>query len=71
MYAGIAGGVLGVIVALSHGYLRRAIANVLACSATGRRRDQAGTGMTLGTPQVSTSGLRIPILVGVMVTLWL
>src|SRR5688500_13461019 len=28
MYAGIAGGVLGLIVALAHGYLRRAITNV-------------------------------------------
>jgi prepilin peptidase CpaA len=72
MYAGIAGGVLGLMVALAHGYVRQAIANV---------RSMLGfwavvgvgpvPGMTLESSKAPRLAYAIPILAGTMVTLWL
>ncbi len=72
MYAGICGGVLGLIVALAHGYVRRAIANVkqmLGFWATVGL--QPVPGMTLETSSSPRLAFAIPILAGTMVTLWL
>ena len=72
MYAGIAGGVFGVIVALSHGYLGRAIANVRGIlgywAITGIK---PVPGMTLDSSKSPRLAFAIPILAGTMVTLWL
>ena len=72
IYAGIAGGVIGLAVALAHGYLRTALANVSAIfgywSTVGIK---AVPGLTLESSQSPRVAYAIPILVGTMVTLWL
>ena len=72
MYAGIAGGVLGLVVALTHGYLKRAIANVSQIfgywAVAGLK---PVPGMTLETSKSPRLAFAIPILAGTMVTLWL
>ena len=72
MYAGIAGGVIGVAVALAHGYLRRAIANISMIfgywAAVGVK---PVPGMTLESSASPRLAFAIPILAGTMVTLWL
>jgi prepilin peptidase CpaA len=72
MYAGIAGGVLGLFVAVSHGYLRQAVVNIGGMfrfwSIFG---PQSVPGMTLESSAAPRLAYAIPILVGTMVTLWL
>jgi len=72
MYAGIAGGVLGLVVALTHGYLKRAIANVSQIfgywAVAGLK---PVPGMTLETSKSPRLAFAIPIFAGTMVTLWL
>jgi hypothetical protein len=72
MYAGICGGVLGLIVALTHGYVRRAITNVRHMlgywAAVGFK---PVPGMTLDSSASPRLAFAIPILAGTMVTLWL
>jgi len=72
MYAGIAGGVLGLMVAVSHGYVRRAVANVSTIfgywAVAGLK---PVPGMTLETSKSPRLAFAIPILAGTMVTLWL
>jgi prepilin peptidase CpaA len=72
MYAGIAGGVLGLIVALAHGYLRRAFKNasniLLYWAYVGVR---PVPGMTLESSTSPRLAFAIPILAGTMVMLWL
>jgi prepilin peptidase CpaA len=72
MYAGICGGVLGLIVALAHGYLRRAIANVKHMigywAVVGL---EPVPGLTLESSSSPRLAFAIPILAGTMVTLWL
>jgi len=71
IYSGIAGGVLGIAVAVSRGYLRTALRNVCGAFAYWYR---AGLGPVPGLTLDSTSAPRlayaIPIFVGAMVTLW-
>jgi prepilin peptidase CpaA len=72
IYAGIAGGVLGLFVALAHGYLKTAISNVSAMfgywSSVGIK---AVPGLTLESSKSPRVAYAIPILVGTVVTLWL
>ena len=71
VYAGLAGGVLGVAVAVSRGYLRTAMSNVVMMfSYWGRVGMKPVPGLTLesaGTPRLAYA---IPILVGTVATLW-
>ena len=72
IYAGIAGGVIGLAVALSKGYLRTALANISRMfsywSTAGLK---AVPGLTLESSTSPRVAFAIPILVGTMVTLWL
>jgi prepilin peptidase CpaA len=72
IYAGLAGGVMGVIVAASHGYLRTAIANVSAMfgywSTVGIK---SVPGLTLESSASPRLAYAIPVLVGTLVTIWL
>ena len=72
IFSSMAGGVLAVVVALSHGYLRQAIRNIWLLLAHWRV-----SGLT-PLPEVSldTTGAprlpyAVPILTGLLVTLWL
>lgn len=71
VYTGIAGGVLGVLVALSRGYLKTAMRNMLGALQYWR---VAGIGPVPGLTLESGSAPRlayaIPILAGTLVTLW-
>jgi prepilin peptidase CpaA len=71
-YAGLAGGVLGVTVALARGYLRTALSNVVMMfgywSQVGMR---PVPGVTLASPGAPRLAYAIPILVGTVVTIWL
>jgi prepilin peptidase CpaA len=72
IYAGLAGGVLGIIVAVSHGYLRAAISNVSAMfgywSTVGIK---SVPGLTLESSASPRLAYAIPVLVGTLVTIWL
>jgi prepilin peptidase CpaA len=72
MYSGICGGVLGLMVAFTHGYVRRAIANVSHMlgywAAVGLK---PVPGMTLDSSASPRLAFAIPIFAGTMVTLWL
>jgi prepilin peptidase CpaA len=72
IYAGIAGGVIGLVVAVSHGYLRTALANISSMfgywSTVGLK---AIPGFTLESSKSPRVAYAIPILVGTVVTLWL
>lgn len=72
IYAGIAGGAIGLIVAFSHGYLKTALANIVAMfgywSAVGLK---AVPGLTLESSTSPRVAYAIPILIGTVVTLWL
>jgi len=71
VYAGLAGGVLGVAVAVSRGYLRTAISNVVMMfgywSHVGLKPVPGLTLESAGTPRLAYA---IPILVGTVATLW-
>ena len=71
VYAGIAGGVLGVAVAVSRGYLRTALSNVALMfgywSHVGIKRVPGLTLEASGAPRLAYA---IPILVGTVVTIW-
>jgi len=71
IYSGIAGGVLGLIVAVGHGYVGTALLNVRAMlaywSVAGLR---PVPGLTLETARTPRLAYAIPILAGTMVTLW-
>lgn len=72
IYAGIAGGLIGLGVALTHGYLRIALRNV--CSMVGYWSlvgIKAVPGLTLESSTAPRVAYAIPILVGTVVTLWL
>jgi prepilin peptidase CpaA len=72
LYSGVAGGVLAVVVALSRGYLRVALANILDMlrywRASGLR---PVPNFTLDTAQAPRLAYALPMFVGVLVTLWL
>ena len=72
IYAGIAGGVIALFVALAHGYLKTALANVSAMfgywSTVGVK---AVPGFTLESSTSPRVAYAIPILVGTVVALWL
>jgi prepilin peptidase CpaA len=72
VYSALAGGVLGVIVAVMHGYLRSAFANIFAML---KYWQTAGIGpvphLTLDSPNAPRLAYAIPIFFGTMVILWL
>jgi prepilin peptidase CpaA len=71
-YSAIAGGVLGVIVALTHGYLRTAVRNVFAMLAYWRTVGiQPVPNLTLDSAKTPRLAYAIPIFAGTVVTLWL
>jgi prepilin peptidase CpaA len=72
IYAGLAGGVLGVITAVSHGYLRTAIANVsMMFGYWSTAGFKAVPGVTLESSAAPRLAYAIPVLVGTVVTIWL
>jgi prepilin peptidase CpaA len=72
LYSSMAGGVLAVAVALKAGYLRQAIRNLqgLACywMTVGLK---PAPGLTLDQEQTPKLAFAVPVLAGLMVTLWL
>ena len=71
MFASIAGGVLGVIVALSRGYLRQALANVWLMITHWRVMGvRPIEGFTLRDTKAPRLAYAIPITIGVLCTLW-
>jgi len=72
IYAGIAGGAIGVIVAITHGYLRTAVANVRTMFTYWTLVGiQSVPGLTLESSSAPRVAYAIPIFVGTVVTLWL
>jgi len=72
VYTGIAGGVLGVCVAFSRGYLKTAMRNVLgALLYWGTVGMKPVPGLTLESTDAPRLAYAIPILAGTLVTLWL
>jgi prepilin peptidase CpaA len=72
VYTGIAGGVLGVGVALSRGYLKTAMQNVAgALRYWGTAGIRPVPGLTLESGNAPRLAYAIPILAGTLVTLWL
>ena len=71
IFASIAGGVVGAVVALYHGYLRQAGANIwlmlMHWRATGL---QPVPGLTLRDARAPRLAYAVPIAIGVVVTLW-
>jgi prepilin peptidase CpaA len=72
LYTGIAGGVLAIAVALGSGYLRRALANVwlLLCHWRVSGLSAVPT-LTLDTSTAPKLAYAVPILAGLVVSLWL
>jgi prepilin peptidase CpaA len=71
VYASIAGGVLAVVVALARGYLSTALRNVAAMAAYWRTVGlRPVPDLTLESPAAPRLAYAIPILAGVLVTLW-
>jgi prepilin peptidase CpaA len=72
IYAGLAGGAIGLMVAIAHGYLRTALSNVFTMffywSAVGLK---TVPGLTLESSTSPRVAYAIPILIGTVVTLWL
>jgi len=72
IYAGLAGGAIGLIVAIAHGYLGTALANVRTMftywTLVGIK---SVPGLTLESSTAPRVAYAIPILVGTVVTLWL
>jgi prepilin peptidase CpaA len=72
VYTGIAGGVLGVCVAMSRGYLQTAMRNVWgALMFWGTVGMKPVPGLTLESTDAPRLAYAIPILAGTLVTLWL
>ncbi len=72
VYASIAGGVLGVVVAIARGYLTTAIRNVFAMLAYWRTVGiRPVPDLTLDSPAAPRLAYAIPILAGTVITLWL
>jgi prepilin peptidase CpaA len=72
IYAGIAGGVIALFVALAQGYLKTAVANVSTMFGYWSRAGfKAVPGFTLESSTSPRVAYAIPILVGTVVTLWL
>lgn len=70
-YSAIAGGVLGAIVAVGHGYLRTALRNVLAMLAYWHRSGlRPVPNLTLDSATTPRLAYAIPIFVGTVMTLW-
>ena len=71
IFAAMAGGVFGVIVALFHGYLRQALANVWLMLVHWRVSGlQPIAGLTLRDTRAPRLAYAIPIMIGVLCTLW-
>ena len=71
IYASMAGGVLAVFVALSHGYLRQAVANVWLMLMQWRVLGlRPLSGFTLSDTKSMRLAYAIPISIGVLCTLW-
>ncbi len=72
IYSSMAGGVLAVVVALSHGYLRQAIRNIWLLLAHWRASGLTPLPeVTLDTTGAPRLAYAVPILTGLLVTLWL
>jgi prepilin peptidase CpaA len=72
IYAGIAGGAIGLIVAVTHGYLRTALANVRTMFTYWTLVGITSVpGLTLESSSAPRVAYAIPIFVGTVVTLWL
>lgn len=70
-YSAIAGGVLGAIVAMVHGYLRTALRNVLAMLAYWRTVGiRPVPNLTLDSAKTPRLAYAIPIFAGTVMTLW-
>lgn len=71
IFASIAGGVFGVLVALFHGYLRQALSNVWLMLMQWRLRGvRPIAGLTLSDVRAPRLAYAIPIMIGVLCTLW-
>ena len=71
-YSAIAGGVLGVVVALARGYLTTALQNILGMLAYWRTAGfRPVPDLTLASPGTPRLAYAIPILAGTVITLWL
>jgi prepilin peptidase CpaA len=71
MFAAMAGGVFGVVVALLHGYLRQALSNVWMMLIHWRTFGfQAIAGLTLTDTGAPRLAYAIPIMIGAVCTLW-
>jgi prepilin peptidase CpaA len=71
MFAAMAGGVFGVIVALLHGYLRQALSNVWMMLIHWRLFGfQAIDGLTLKDAGAPRLAYAVPIMIGAVCTLW-
>jgi len=71
VYSGIAGGVLGVIVAVARGYLRTALRNVLAMLAYWRTVGITPVpDLTLESAKTPRLAYALPIFAGAVMTLW-
>lgn len=72
LYSGIAGGVMGLIVALSAGYLRQAFTNVSCLILHWRIAGlKPAPELTLASHRGPRLAYAVPVLAGLMVTLWL
>lgn len=72
IYAGLAGGVIALLVIVARGYARQAFANVLSIfSYWSIAGIKPVPGMTLESSKSPRLAFAIPILAGTMVTLWL
>jgi prepilin peptidase CpaA len=71
LFASMAGGVVGVAVALYHGYLRQAVANVWIMLMQWRLRGLGPVqGLTLKDNRAPKLAFAIPITIGALCTLW-
>jgi prepilin peptidase CpaA len=72
IYAGIAGGAIGLMVAIAHGYLRTALSNIFTMFFYWRVVGlKSVPGLTLESSTSPRVAYAIPILVGTVVALWL
>ena len=72
LYSAAAGGALAVVVAFSRGYLRVAFANILEMLRYWRESGiRPVPNLTLDTPNTPRLAYALPMLLGVVVTLWL
>jgi prepilin peptidase CpaA len=72
LYSAAAGGALAIVVAFSRGYLRMAFANILEMLRYWRESGlRQVPNFTLDTPDAPRLAYALPMLLGVMVTVWL